>query len=207
MRPWSKLRRAAPFGFAALLGLSMTATSARAQMLGRTELFLSPTSVTAQMLQRTELSLSFSGETKAISLFSTGTGTGHSAGVDYAVFATELVAFLTKEVLRESADEFDNTLLGSHLSPSMPSQRSEFGSHCLTIITRLGSQLPLPSPSSSMVGSTSTLDYAVRAVTAGLALRQVWSAFRNHVEDNRSGVSLNPKIGARRVGVKLTFRW
>jgi hypothetical protein len=206
MRPWSKLCRAALPGVAALLGLLMTATSVRAQTLGRTELFLPSASVTAQIPDRTELSLSLAGENKAISLFSTATG--HSSGVDYAVFATELVAFLTKEVLRESADEFDNTLLGSHLSPSMPSQRSEFGSHCLTIITRLGSQLPLrTSPSTSMVGSTSTLDYAVRALTAGLALRQVWLAFQNHVEDNRSGISLNPKIGARRVGVKLTFRW
>src|SRR5262249_49741589 len=103
----------------------------------------------------------FTGENKAISLLSTGAGTERSAGVDYGVFATELVAFLTKEVLRESANEFNNTLLGSHLSDSMPDQRSEFGGHCLTIITQLGSQLPLSRSAPSLaVGSTSTIEYA-----------------------------------------------
>lgn len=56
-----------------------------------------------------------------------------------------------------------------------------------------------------LIGSASSLDHAARAVTAGLALRQVWSAFQNNVEDDRSGVSLNPRIGARRFGVNATF--
>src|SRR5262249_5080769 len=149
MRPGSKLCRAALVGLAALLGILMTATSVAAQTSSRTKLFLSPAAVTAlmssrtklfqssasaaaQMLGRPKFSSACTGENDAMSLLSTGAGTERSAGVDYAVFATELVAFLTKEVVRDSANEFDNTLLGSHLSSSMPDQRSEFGSHCLT---------------------------------------------------------------------------
>src|SRR5215468_3153825 len=120
MRPWSKLCRAALVGLAALLGVLMTASSVAAQtsrqpklflapaavtalMSSRTKLFQSSASAAAQMLGRTEFSFDFTGENKAISLLSTGAGTERSAGVDYGVFATELVAFLTKEVLRESA--------------------------------------------------------------------------------------------------------
>lgn len=54
---------------------------------------------------------------------------------------------------------------------------------------------------------TQASDRPACAVHAVTTLRQVWSAFQSHVEDDRSGVSLNPKIGARRVGIKLTFRW
>jgi hypothetical protein len=222
MRPWSKLCRAALVGLAALLGIFMTATSVTAQTSRGMKLFLSVPAAAALMssrtnfsFDRTKFSFDFTGENDAISLLSTGTGTERSAGVDYSAFAMELVAFLIKEVLHDS-NEFDRPLRGPYLSSSMPeqlssympTQRSEFGSHCLTIITQLGSQLPLPRSAPSLtVDSTSTLDYGVRALTAGLVLRQVWSAFQNHVEDNRSGVSLDPKVGTRRVGIKLTFRW
>ena len=180
-------------GFAVLLTQSVAARSAAAQMLGRTELFLSSAA-----------------ESKAFSLLSTGAEPGHaySTGVDYAVFATELAAYLAKEVFRDSANEFDNTLLGTHLSRSMPEQHSEFGSHCLTIITSLGSKLVTPTTSTRLgIDSPSMLDYAARAATAGLALRQVWSAFQNHIEGDRSGVSLNPRVSARRIGVNITVHW
>ena len=223
MRPWSKLCRAAFVGLAALLGMLLTATSVTAQTSRGMKLFLSPSTAAALMssrtnfsFDRTKFSFDFMGENEAISLLSTGTGAVRSAGVDYSAFAMELVAFVIKEVLHDSSNEFDRPLRGPYLSSSMPeqlsssmpNQRSEFGSHCLTIITQLGSQLPLPRSAPSLtVDSTSTLDYGVRALTAGLVLRQVWSAFQNHVEDNRSGVSLDPKVGTRRVGIKLTFRW
>jgi hypothetical protein len=193
MHPCSKFCRAATLGFAALLAQSVTATSVAAQMLGRTELFLSSAA-----------------ENNAISLLSAGAGSRETSSreIDYAVFVTELAAFLTKEVFRDSANEFDNTLLGTHLNRFMPDQHSEFGSHCLTIITRLGSQLAPPLRSSNLaVGSPSLLDYVARAATAGLALRQVWSAFQNHIEGDRSGVSLNPKVSARRIGVNITVHW
>src|SRR5215468_859837 len=99
MHSCSKLCRAASLGFAALFTQLVTATSVAAQTHGRTELFLSSAA-----------------ENKAMTLFSTGTGSGQadSAEVDYAVFATELIAYLTKEVFRDSANEFDNSLLGTH---------------------------------------------------------------------------------------------
>ena len=131
-----------------------------------------------------------------------------SQGLDYALFATELVAYLTKEVVPDSADEFDNSLLGSKLTRSMPPTSSEFGSHCLLIVRSIGSVLPFRANASSLaVGQPSTLSYAARAVAGGLALRQIWSAFQNNVEGNRAGVSLNPKVSARRVGVNVTLHW
>jgi hypothetical protein len=193
MHSCSTFSRAASFGFAALLTQLVTATSVAAQKLGRTELFLSSAA-----------------ENKAISLLSTGAGLrdASSSEIDYAVFATELLAYLTKEVFRDSANEFDNSLLGTHLSRSMPDQHSEFGIHCLTIITSLGTQLAPPLRSSGLaVDSPSLLDYAAKAATAGLVLRQVWSAFQNHIEGDRTGVSLNPKVSARRIGVNITVHW
>ena len=35
----------------------------------------------------------------------------------------------------------------------------------------------------------------------------IWSAFQNDVEGNRTGVSLNPKVGSRRIGVNVTLHW
>ena len=129
-------------------------------------------------------------------------------GLDYALFATELVAYLTKEVLPDSSDEFDNSLLGSKLTRSMPPTSSEFGSHCLMIVRSIGSSLPFRADASSLaIDQPSTLSYVARAVAGGLALHQIWSAFQNDVEGNRTGLSLNPKVGARRLGVNLTLHW
>jgi len=61
--------------------------------------------------------------------------------------------------------------------------------------------------SNLVIGEPSTLAYVARAATAGLALRQIWSAFQNDVEGNRTGVSLNPKVGSRRIGVNVTLHW
>ena len=143
-------------------------------------------------------------------LYSSGAGVPriNNPGLDYALFATELLAYLTKEVLHDSTDEYDNSLIGSHLSRSMPDPRSEFGSHCLTIVTQLGAAMPFRAGVASFgADDPSTLAYVARAAAAGLALRQIWSAFQNDVEGNRTGVSLNPKVGSRRVGVNLTLHW
>jgi hypothetical protein len=40
-----------------------------------------------------------------------------------------------------------------------------------------------------------------------LALRQMSSALRKDVQDSRRGLSLDPKVGANRIGVDLTLRW
>jgi hypothetical protein len=169
------------------------AAQAHAQTFGRTEVLLTPGTAP-----------------RGMTLYSSGAliPQVRQPGLDYALFATELVAYLTKEVLPDSSDEYDNSLLGSKLTRSMPPAQSEFGSHCLTIVRHLGSLLPLsPSATSLAVDQSSTLGYLARAAAGGLALRQIWSAFQNDVEGNRAGVSLNPKVSARRFGVNVTLHW
>ena len=89
----------------------------------------------------------------------------------------------------------------------MPDRRSEFGSHCLQIVGQIGSAVPKMMPSSDLLSTPSAATYAVRAATAGLALRQIWNAFEHDVRDDRTGLSLNPKVSSRRIGVNVTLRW
>ena len=140
--------------------LAVTSSSASAQTLGQREVFLS------------------AGETTR----------SNSAGIDYVTFAYELVAFVTKEILPDSHDEYPESPLGSRLSRDMAERDSAFGKHCLTVVSQVGAALPWFSSRS-------------------LALRQIWSAFKNDVEDNRRGLSLNPKVGAHKIGVNLTLHW
>ena len=123
---------------------------------------------------------------------------GNSAPMGYATFALELLAFVTKETLPDSEDEFPESLIGSRLSRSMPEQRSEFGSHCLTVVTQLGSALPYLSARSA--------DDSVHAPAAP-ALRRMWSAFENGAGGVDRDLSLNFKVGANKVGTSLTFHW
>ena len=120
------------------------------------------------------------------------------ATLDYATFVLELLAFVAKEVLPDSQDEFPESLIGSRLSHSMPENRSEFGSHCLTIIARLSSAVPYLSASSTELGAGSA---------SPLALRSMWSAFETGAVDDRRNVSLNFKVGVNKVGFGLTFHW
>ena len=83
----------------------------------------------------------------------------------------------------------------------------------LWILTTVVSQVEvalhsLSSASSDFtIGSLSGVDYLRRVASTALVLRQIWSAFKNDVEDNRRGLSLKPKIGTRKVGVNLTLHW
>lgn len=171
-------------------------------------LLASPAPAFAQSWHRTEIFLASSAQAQNMALLSMGDVEAASRpGVDYALFATELAAYLTKEVLHDSLAEYDGSLLGSHLSRSMPDTNSQFGSHCLTIVTRIGSSFGR-SPSPSFAAEPASLAAtAARAGAVGLALHQIWSAFKNDVDGDRSGVSLNPKVSSRRVGVNLTLRW
>ena len=132
---------------------------------------------------------------------------GVNGQLDYALFATELLAYVTKEVMSDSHDEYTRSPLGSRWSSSMPKRQSEFGNHCLTIVGRIGSAVPRMMPSLSTESAPSAASYAVGAVTTGLALRQIWHAFERDVRDDRGGVSLDPKVSSRRVGVNLTLHW
>ena len=144
---------------------------------------------------------------QALPGLSFGQPVASSDSLDYATFATELVAYLTKEVLSDSADEYVASPLGSRWSSSMPDRRSEFGGHCLEIVGQLGSAVPRLMPGLGASSAPSITTYALRAATAGLALRQIWSAFEHDVRGDRTGVSLDPKVSARRVGVNLTLHW
>ncbi len=128
------------------------------------------------------------------------------ARLDYAVFAYEILAYVAKEVLPDSPEEYFESPIGSRLSRDMPERRSEFGSHCLMVIADFRSSLS-PGGVSSLGTRPGALDYAVEAATAALALRQIWSAFRNDLTRERSGFALDPKVGARKIGLHLTFRW
>jgi hypothetical protein len=164
----------------------------------------------AEGLGPTKIFLSVNEQTPLFSFLTLGDGTsagGKRAGFDYAVFAAELAAYVTKEVLNDSAEEYRDSPLGSRLSRDMPAQRSEFGSHCLTIVTQLRSALPSMPGSVAVEDTPNVVDYAVRTGTALLVVRQIWSAFRNDIENTRSGFSLNPKVSARKVGINLTFHW
>jgi hypothetical protein len=89
----------------------------------------------------------------------------------------------------------------------MPDHRSEFGSHCLMVITELRSGLSGADRVPSLAGTAGAVDYAVEAAGAALAVQQIWAAFRNDLTHERSGLALDPKVGARKVGLYLTFRW
>jgi hypothetical protein len=162
----------------------------------------------AEGMTRTQLFLSSANDSQALPFFQLGeSATPASGNLDYALFATELAAFLTKEVLHDSSSEYPNSPLGSRWTSSMPDQRSEFGSHCLSIVSNIGSVMPRLTPATDSLGSPSVVNYVVRAATAGLALRQIWSAFERDVRSDRTGVALEPKVSARRVGVNLTLHW
>lgn len=160
----------------------------------------------AQSLSQIDLRLSPAGQQRAIPVFSVGAPQARTIGLDYAVFATELLAYVTKEVLPDSSDEYRKSLIHSQLTDHMPEHRSEFGSHCLEIVMQMGSALPAFHGGSAVM-EPSLVDYAVRTASAALALRQIWSAFQNNVEGGSNGLSLNPKVSARRFGVNLTLHW
>jgi len=132
---------------------------------------------------------------------------GANGRLDFALFATELLAYVTKEVMSDSGEEYRRSPLGSRWSPSMPKSSSEFGSHCLMIVGRIGSVVPEMMPSAVLESTPSVATYAVGAATTGLALRQIWRAFERDIRDDRGGVSLDPKVSTRRVGVNLTLHW
>jgi hypothetical protein len=66
-------------------------------------------------------------------------------------------------------------------------RRAVFGEHCLTVVGQVGEALPSFSGLSPdiTIGSPSNLDSLLRLASTALALRQIWSAFKNDVEDNR----------------------
>jgi hypothetical protein len=180
--------------------------------LGLCMLVVFATPAFAQTFGHTEVFLSSAAEGRVVTFLGASApprGPAAAAGFDYALFATELIAYLTKEMLHDSMDEYGNLLPGSHRSATLPERRSEFATHCLEVVTQLGSAVQgFGSDSPDLVvGPPSALEYAARAGTAALALRQVWTALSNDVEAGRPGFSLKPKVAAGRFAINLTLRW
>ena len=132
---------------------------------------------------------------------------------DYGLFATEVLAFVAKEVLDDSPDEFaGNSLIPSTLSPTMPDTDHDFGDHCLKVVKDIGSGMT-PSggtPVLGHVGQTAPMvaSYAGHAIGAAFAFREVWKLIRNDIIEHRGeGFSLKPKVGSNKVALSLTLRW
>jgi hypothetical protein len=130
---------------------------------------------------------------------------------DYALFASELVAYVAKEVLDDSPDEFaGNSLIPSTLSPSMPATDHDFGSHCLKVVKDIGQGIAdADMPVIGRVGASApaVTNYAGHAIGAAFALREVWKLIRNDIENHSEGFSLHPKVGSNKVALSLTVRW
>ena len=134
------------------------------------------------------------------------------AGFDYALFATEVFAYVAKEVLRDSPDEFaGNSLIPSTLSPSMPSTDHDFGDHCLKVVKDIGRGVSSVAPMPSLGGvgrSPVVASYVGQAIGAAFGIHEVWRLIRNDIVDNRSeAFSVHPKVGSNKVALSLTLRW
>src|SRR5882757_8993307 len=103
---WQRAKTAC---FLALLGLVGIVAAADAESPSRVRLYVSSVS-----------------SDQALPLLSFAAPAAAGGSVDYAMFATELLAYLTKEVLSDSRDEYTSSPLGSRWSSSMPDGRSEF---------------------------------------------------------------------------------
>jgi hypothetical protein len=150
-------------------------------------------------------------------LLAPGERAGSAAGpteLDYAVFLRELIAYVTKEALPEAEDEYAGSSGTPWRSRLLDTRHrsSRFGAHCRIVLKQVRSELsplaersfaPFASPPAVLFG------YAVRAASTLLALGQVLSEFREGRDEEGSGAgfSLNPRVGARRLGASITIRW
>jgi hypothetical protein len=134
--------------------------------------------------------------------------------VDYTRFGHELVAWVLKEALPDSDDgrlpaAWKGPRLGpavwsgSRLGPAAVDHGSEFGSHCLAVLSELHGRI-LPPASGPELPS---LAPGALVGMAFVAIGEVWSPLRKHVEGRRSGFSLEPKVGSRRLGLHFTYHW
>jgi hypothetical protein len=143
-------------------------------------------------------------------LLTGGTGAAADAAAahpfSYPLFASEIVAYVAKEVLSDAQDEFADSPIPGHLSPSMPDTDSRFGSHCLHFVAELGSRVSRTPALSGVSSATSTAAYAARGIAAALAIRDTSKALR-HKDDDAGGFSLAPKLGTNKLMLRVTFRW
>jgi hypothetical protein len=106
-----------------------------------------------------------------------------------ATFTYGLMAYVIKELLDDESDEYLRSPVGAHLEREKPGQSERSG-----VATFTGSVVPSAIPA-----------YRVRP---GTTLRDLWFGSTKKADATRSThFSLDPKIGAGRVGVILGFRW
>lgn len=135
------------------------------------------------------------------------------AEFSYASFAVELFAYLAKELLPDSPDEFyGNSNLPSTWNDSMPETPHDFGGHCLEVVQDIGDAImPEDSPKLPAVGGTRPMlaSALAQGVGAALAVHEVWKAVDDGFErDRRSDVfSIDPKVGSNKIALALTLRW
>jgi hypothetical protein len=131
---------------------------------------------------------------------------------NYEVFTHELIAWILKEALPDAGDEYGTQArIPSSLSRGDPWPRSQFGAHCLTVLGQIGSQvLPLAEVSSPPLRARRSpllMPYQSLAGAALMVADRVWPPLRSHIEDKRSGFSLDPKVSSHKFGLSLTYRW
>jgi hypothetical protein len=118
-------------------------------------------------------------------------GTPEKTGkIDSTTLLYQLIAYVTKEFLDDASDEYRSSPVGAYLSRETPAQYSR-------------SSLQAPSRS-LFLDSPSGLRYRVRA---GTTLGDLWSGLNRRVEEDRGGLSLDPKFGAGKAGFVLSLRW
>jgi hypothetical protein len=134
-------------------------------------------------------------------------------GFSYASFAVELLAYLAKEVLPDSRDEFHgNSNLPSTWSDSMPETSHDFAGHCLEVVQDIGEALTANAPAEMpAVGDTrpSVASAFAQGLGAALAVHDAYKAFENDIEHERRSdvLSIDPKVGSNRIAVAFTLRW
>jgi hypothetical protein len=180
-------------------------------------LVLTSAAASAEAFGEREIYLSSGDDERLVSFLSGGEMTGDRAAwmdgsaftherIDYSTFAYELIAFVAKEAFSDSDDEYPGSPLGSRLSRDMTVKNSPFGKHCLVVVSQVGRLMP-SSLSGLAFARPGGVDDVLRVASTALALRRIWTAFKSDVEGDRRGFSLKPKVGARRVGVNVTFHW
>lgn len=107
--------------------------------------------------------------------------------MDPTTFVYRLIAYVTKEVLDDASEDYGRSPIGAHLDREPLARYSR-------------SSLPMIPRPDVLSGSPASLRYRVRDDTS---LTDLWSGGSS----DRSGLSLNPKVGAGRAGFVLMLRW
>jgi hypothetical protein len=135
-----------------------------------------------------------------------------SVDVDYGIFSRELLAYVAKEVLPDAEDEYYASPIPSQLSDRSSldtmarPERGNFGRHCRLVIGDLVSYVLGKGRDGEPMSFAAGV---VQTTATAFVLRDVWSVFRHRRDEPESprAFSLEPKISARKVEARISFRW